>query len=142
MAHFSEYSLQRLRTAQEPLRRVMWRAILLTDFRIISGARDVQEQLRLIRIGASGLKDPTRSKHVVGDGIRDLSAALDVTPWHPEEPHIRWDDTDSYYQMAAFILAAAHLEGVPLRWGGLWQKPFDPGHFELIDEGRAGVSLS
>lgn len=91
-------------------------------------------------MGASHLADPSSSKHVVAPGIREMAHAFDFVPWHAERPHIRWQDTRAFAVCWGVLLACAHAEGVPLRWGGDWdldraytdQGFMDLGHVELF----------
>lgn len=45
---------------------------------------------------------------------------MDITPWHPHKPHIRFNDTASHYLLAGFMLGLSEQLDIPLRWGGAW----------------------
>ena len=64
----------------------------------------------------------------------DPSRAVDVAPYP-----IDWNDTERFGRFAGFVLGMAAAMGIPLRWGGDWdrdndthdQKFNDLVHFEL-----------
>ena len=69
------------------------------------------------------------------------SRAVDIAPWNPVPPHIRWNNEREFVFLAGRMVQAARSIGVKLRWGGDWDmdndlydlnKPFDLGHFELF----------
>jgi peptidoglycan L-alanyl-D-glutamate endopeptidase CwlK len=139
MPTFGPRSLSRLNTCHNDLRRVALRAIEVYDFTILEGARTIERQEHLIEIGATRVRDPRSSLHVVIPGVRDTAHAVDIAPWHETEPHIRWEDTRAWAVLWGVWLACATREGVPLRWGGDWNRDRaytdnrfnDLGHIEL-----------
>lgn len=147
MPAFGRRSEQNLRFVDPRLLRVARQAIEIYNFTVLEGARTEERQRYLISIGASALKDPTRSKHVIPgwDGRGDpafTAKAIDVAPWHSVPPRIRWKDHAAFHVLAGVMLACAHREGVCLRWGGDWdgdgdtldQTFNDLGHFELEED--------
>lgn len=80
---------------------------------LTSGRRTAAEQRVLVAAGRSGT---TRSRHLTGD-------AFDVD-WHG------WSRDDVPRQFWSVLGPWAERE-LGLVWGGRWQTPYDPGHFEL-----------
>lgn len=115
----------------------------LTDIAVIETARSVERQRQLIAEGKSSL-DPMcsdfelalKAKHVVYEGVRDFADAVDL--WvYP----LDWDQSEAQCALAGLILALGRVQGVHIRWGGTWDRPFseigedyffDPAHFEII----------
>lgn len=64
------------------------------------------------------------SEHAWGTA---LDFSTDVNPMLPARPVVPWDHTDMPYAVAD--IAAEH----GFAWGGSWDQPFDPQHFELTD---------
>lgn len=139
---YSPRSERKLLTCQEPLIRVFRRVLPIRDHTVLWGARTVDQQWDMIESHASHLDDPLDSKHVVDPGLRSASAAIDVAPYFPNPPHIRWRDHGAFRVLAGVVFAMAALEGVELRWGGDWDRDWstvdqgfnDLGHFELVYE--------
>ena len=63
---------------------------------------------------------------------RDRSDAIDLAPFEQYQLHgpdkLKWDATDPVWLRMGEI-----GERLGLRWGGRWEKPRDPGHFEWFD---------
>lgn len=134
MPKFSETSLKHLSQCHPQLQKLFELVVVGYDCSVICGHRGEAEQERLFRIKASKLRFPL-SKH------NSLpSRAVDVVPWFPGEPHIRWGDTRSFDHFAGFVLGVAHGMGIKIRWGGDWngnrdlhdQSFNDLVHFELL----------
>lgn len=107
---------------------VVGRAIQITDvdFSVIEGARTVERQKELIASGASSLKDPTKSRHVMNE--KGICFAVDVAPY--VAGRIRWDWPLFHKLDKAFKQAAKEL-GIPIEWGGDWTSFKDGPHFQL-----------
>ena len=130
MPKFSERSRQRLATCHPDLQRVLNQAIEFgPDFTVICGHRTEEEQTRAVAEGRSHAPWP-QSKH---NG--KPSEAVDIAPYP-----IDWDDWDRFRVLAGYILGTADTVGVPLRWGGDWDRDYteaderfrDLPHFELV----------
>ena len=101
-------------------------AIKVMDFKVIDGLRTLEEQKINVARGKSWTLD---SKHL--DGL-----AVDLAPWP-----VNWKDTEMFCVLAGVMKAAAHTQGIKLRWGGDWdsdnsavdERQRDSGHFELVE---------
>lgn len=101
-------------------------AIQVMDFKVIDGLRTLEEQKINVARGKSWTLD---SKHL--DGL-----AVDLAPWP-----VNWKDTEMFCVLAGVMKAAAHTEGIKLRWGGDWnqdnatvdERKRDYGHFEIVE---------
>lgn len=90
------------------------------------GLRTEEEQRMLV---ATKRSKTMQSKHLQGK-------AIDLVPYP-----VDWKDTERFYLFAGMVLAVAKEMGIPLRWGGDWdrdmdlhdQKFNDLVHFELVD---------
>ncbi len=135
MPSFSQRSLERLATCDPRLQEILTKAIEIYDFTILQGHRSKEEQDKAFAEGRSKVKWPN-SKHNTYP-----SKAVDIAPWFSEQPHIRWDDRESFVYLAGIIKGIAHSLGYTIRWGGDWDRDNDlkdqtfndlP-HFELVD---------
>ena len=97
------------------------------DCSILCGHRGELEQNDAFEKGNSTLTYP-KSKH-----NKRPSMAVDAAPYP-----INWHDLNEFRVFGGIVIGVAnilHYEGFMshrLRWGGRFEKPFDPGHFELI----------
>ena len=95
------------------------------DFGVHDGLRQLFEQKEYVRTGASFTMN---SKHLVQkDGY---GHAVDLVPYINGK--LRWE-WPPIYQMARAVYEAAHHVGVPLVWGGVWDRNFlslDPFNLE------------
>lgn len=89
--------------------RVLRRGLTFSevDFSIVEGLRTSARQHQLVAAGASQTMD---SRHMTGH-------AADVAPYVGGQ--VRWD-WPLVFKVADAMLKAAHLERVPIRWGGAW----------------------
>jgi peptidoglycan L-alanyl-D-glutamate endopeptidase CwlK len=117
VARFGRKSTSRLLTLEPSLRRVMQRAIRITDFAIVCGHRGE---------AAQDAAYPTFSRVRWPDSRHNSmpSEAVDVAPWP-----IDWKDEGRFYFVAGVIYACAAEEGVRLTGGFDWR--WDLGHFEI-----------
>lgn len=116
MPKFSKKSLDQLASCDERLQRVAHAAIKLVDFTITQGHRSVAEQQRLFAQGRTapgaivtkvdGVK--VKSKHNYKP-----SKAFDFVPYP-----IDWKDREKFIYIAGIMLGIGNMMGVPLRWGG------------------------
>lgn len=135
MPSFGKTSQARLNTCDPKLQDLFLEVVKYYDCIVLCGTRGEAEQNEAYRTGTSKLRYP-ESKH------NSLpSKAIDVAPYFPTAPHIRWNDKDSFYHFAGFVRGIAALKGIKIRWGGDWdndyelkdQTFFDLPHFELVD---------
>lgn len=130
MPSFSQRSLDKLNTCDQRIQRVFLEVIKHRDCMVIEGHRGKTAQDAAFNSGMSKTPWP-RSKH-----NRSPSLAVDVMPWYPEAPHIRWDmnnpkSSHELREFAGFVLGVAAGMGIDLRWGGHWRSFFDGPHYEL-----------
>ncbi len=104
-------SLQELQGVDEPLIKVVKRAISITtvDFAVHDGIRTLAEQKEYVRTGVSRT---LKSKHLEG-------LAVDLVPYI--NGRLRWE-WPPIYQIARAMWIAAELEGVELVWGAVWDR--------------------
>lgn len=139
MPAFSKTSKAKLDTCDPRLVEIFEEVVKHVDCTILEGARDKETQDEYYRTGRSQVQWPN-SKHNVRDG--ELSKAVDCVPYFRNAPHVRWDDTASFYWFAGFVQAIAISKGYKLRWGGNWdmddefhdQSFMDLPHYEVYDD--------
>ena len=132
MPHFSQRSLDRLATCDGRLQEILRAAIAHYDFTVLEGHRSEARQNQLYAEGKSKLRYP-RSKH-----NSTPSRAVDVAPYP-----IDWNDRERFYYLAGLIMGIAKIKGIPLRWGGDWDRDTDFAdntfddlpHFEIDERG-------
>ena len=146
MPKFSAVSKRRLNTCHPAIQQVFRKVIQTMDCTILEGYRDQPRQDRLWKVGKSKKRFPG-SRH-----NRIPSEAVDVAPYWPNEPHIRWPAPDApgyakilgqWYFFAGYVLATADSMEIPMRWGGDWDRDYyihdnrfdDLCHFELVNAG-------
>jgi peptidoglycan L-alanyl-D-glutamate endopeptidase CwlK len=120
MPALSDKSRERLIGVHDHLGRVVERAAeeLPFELRVTSGLRTVEEQKRMVAIGASRTM---RSRHLTGH-------AVDVAP--VVDGKVRWD-WPLFNIIAAHMKQAARELETPIVWGGDWRMFRDGPHFEL-----------
>jgi peptidoglycan LD-endopeptidase CwlK len=109
--HLGASSLKRLEGVHESLVRVVKRAIAISpiDFTVLEGLRSLERQKQLKASGASKTLD---SRHITGHAV-DIAPIVDgKVSWH-------WP---LYFVLAKATRDAARIEGVPLEWGGCWDR--------------------
>lgn len=128
MPRFSRRSQEALATAHPDLQRLFEEVIKHFDCIVLEGHRDKEKQERMVREGKSTLHYP-ESEH-----NKEPSLAVDVAPYP-----IDWEDRERFYYFAGFVQGVASQMGIPIRWGGDWDRDtevhdqsfFDLPHFEL-----------
>lgn len=111
MFNLSRRSEERLDGVHPDLERVVRLAIHKTkvDFSVMEGLRSLKRQKQLVASGASKTLD---GRHLTGHAV-DLGAWVDgQTSWE-------WEH---YYAIAEAMRDAAIQAGVPIVWGGVWDK--------------------
>lgn len=111
MYNFGRTSRRHLMTLHPDLRAVLYEAIKLTDFSVIEGYRNEERQNQLFEQGKSKLRWPN-SKH-----NSNPSRAVDIAPYP-----IDWDDLEQFALLAGIVIGIGHKMGIPLRWGGDWNR--------------------
>ena len=134
MAEFGPSSMSRLNTCHPDLIRLFLEVVKFYDCQVLylGGHRNEQQQNELYPT-YSKVKWPN-SKH-----NRWPSQAADIAPYFATEPHVRWDDKESFYHFAGYVRGVAEQMGIKIRWGGDWDGDFDLtdqtfydlAHFEL-----------
>jgi peptidoglycan L-alanyl-D-glutamate endopeptidase CwlK len=114
MPKFGKTSTERLSTCHILIQNVMNEVINHWDCTIIEGYRDQETQDRYFAEGKSKLMYPN------GYHNRKPAQAVDVMPYHPERPHIHWNDKLEAIRFASFVQGVAAGMGVKLVWGGDW----------------------
>lgn len=106
-------SLEELNGVHSDLVAVVKRAIELSvqDFAVHDGIRTLEEQQRMVAIGASQTLD---SRHMSGH-------AVDLVPYINGK--LRWE-WEPIYRIADAVRVAAQEKGISLRWGGAWDMKF------------------
>ena len=109
MFKLSTRSIERLEGVNPKLKAIVMSAIELTkiDFGVICGMRTIEEQKRLVEIGAS---QTMNSKHLVGMAV-DLMAYIDGRGC--------WE-LNVYDEIADAMKEAAKDADVSIRWGCAW----------------------
>lgn len=128
MYRLGKKSRSRLLHVHPDLVLVCGRAIQITsvDFSVLEGARTVERQIELIEAGASSLKDPTKSRHVLNKD--NVCFAVDVGAY--VGGRIAWD-WPLYTQISKAFKTASKELRIPIEWGGDWKSFKDGPHFQL-----------
>ena len=130
MAHYSQLSLRRLRTADSRLQQVFGRVILVFDNSILEGHRGEAAQNAAFDAGRSQLRFPR------GNHNAYPSKAVDAAPWP-----LDWLDLKRFYAFGGFVIATAREMNITIRWGGDWDRDWtftdqtfnDLVHFEIVE---------
>ena len=134
MPKFSKLSLARLETCHPVLQFLFHRVIEVYDCIILEGYRSEAVQEGLYRQGKTKVHWP-HSKH-----NQKPSLAVDAAPYPVDWNLENRDNLKRWYYFGGLVLGIAHAYGIPLRWGGDWDRDGDfrdqnfndlP-HFELI----------
>jgi len=116
MAKFGKKSMEKLKTLDERLQKILLKAIKIIDFKILEGHRGKELQNSYYDSGNSKLKFP-KSKH-----NKLPSEAVDIATWFPKKPHIRWDNLMQFTYLAGIIMGVGHSMGIKLRYGHDWNR--------------------
>lgn len=115
-------SLQRLQEVHLDLYKVVVHAAEITppelDFTVLEGLRTIERQRVLVKAGAS---QTMKSRHLTGHAV-DLAVLIGG--------QVAWD-WPLYHRLAVFVKEAARNVGVPIEWGGDWEKFKDGPHWQL-----------
>lgn len=156
MPAFGTTSREHLGTVHPLLRRVLEEAIKHRDFKVLQGWRSKEDQEDCFRRGTTTLHYP-KSKHNnvateadVAAGLAPnpgapLSLAVDVAIYHPDPPHVRWDNRDEFYMLSGFIQGVGEMvlpAGWHIRPGADWDRDgktkdqsfVDLPHVELVKD--------
>lgn len=113
---------------------VVERAIVLSaqDFAVHDGLREPSEQAALVAAGVSRTMHSKHVRHADGYGH-----AVDLVPFIAGR--LRWD-WPGCYRVAMAMRAAAIEAGLPVTWGGVWDRdlrdlPADPDGMEAAVAG-------
>lgn len=128
MPNFSSESASRLSTCDKRLQDLMNEAIKYINFSVLVGHRTKEDQDKAFAEGNSKLQWP------MGKHNADPSLAIDIAPWP-----IDFQNEERYIYYAGIIKGIALQMEIPLRWGGDWDRDYNPannrfndlGHFEL-----------
>ncbi len=120
--------MRRLKGVDVRLVSVLKEVVKHYDITILEGLRTEDRQRELMAKGAS---KTMKSKHLEG-------MAADVSPY----PIPNWEDVNEFIFMAGRIRQEADRLGVPIRWGGDWDRDDrtadnkfnDYVHFEIYDK--------
>lgn len=134
MPYFSKKSLDILYTCDQKIVLVMSHAIKIINFSVLEGLRTLETQKRYLKEGKT---KTLKSKHLCTK-ITSQSRAVDILPF-PFGPN-DWGNRERFSLLAGVILGTAESYGISMRWGGDWDKTWDPKktkfydaiHFELI----------
>ena len=132
MPTFGQSSADRLKTCHHSLRTVFERVVQDFDCSIITGHRNKIEQNAKVAEDLSQVKWP-HGKHNSWP-----SRAVDAQCYP-----IDWKDRKRQTLFAGHVLGIASMMGIPLRWGGDWDRDTqvqdnkfdDLCHFELVEGG-------
>lgn len=143
MPQFSRRSIERLETCHEDLQDLFKAVVREFDCTIVCGHRTPEEQQEIFASGRTrpgpilthkdGITRKSKHNHFP-------SLAVDVAPYYPTRPHIRWKDAERFAYLAGWVMAYARGLNIKVRWGGDWDRDteirdetfMDAPHFELI----------
>lgn len=134
MPYFGSRSSKNLSEAHEDLQRLFKEVIKYYDCSVICAHRGAQAQNIAYFDGRSTKMFPDSQHNKLP------SLAVDVVPYFKYKPHVRWEDSDKFYEFAGFVQGVACMLDIDIRWGGNWdgddelhdQSLMDLPHFELI----------
>ena len=141
MYGYGKTSRERLDSCDPKIMRVFYEAGKGRNISIIHGYRSEAEQYELFKKGRefkNGRWVVVDERKVVTDkdGINKRSKhnyypsrAVDAAIYHPEKPHIHWNDIEEFKKLNEYIQGVASQLGIRLRWGGEWG---DYDHWELM----------
>ena len=117
MYKLSNKSKERLIGVHPDLVAVVNRAIEITqqDFTVFEGVRTIAKQKENVKKGVSTTVNGSR--HLIGKN--GYAHAVDLVPYIKGKPEWDWDGC---YKIAEAVRQASIELGIPIRWGGVWDK--------------------
>lgn len=122
MYRFSADSLEELATCDQRLILVAFKAIEVVDFSIIEGARTAARQRELYMKGKT---KRIHSNHIVDDKNK-VSRAFDFLPYPFSYTEEDWNNRERFAILGGTIIGIGYALGVKLRWGGDWDRTYNP----------------
>mgnify|MGYP003149103930 CR=1 FL=1 len=119
MPKFGTRSNEVLDTLHPVLIYVLEEAIKTRDFTLLEGYRGKEKQEEYFRTGKTKLHYPDSLHN------QQPSLAVDLAPWYPDTPHVRWNQREEFYSLAGFIQGIASTHNIIIRSGGDWDKDGD-----------------
>jgi len=138
--NFGDRSESRLATVNHDL-VIPFRAVIeYFDFTIIWGWRGEAAQNEAYEMGFSTKMWGESDHNYVNAEGEPESHAIDVAPWYRVPPHIRWKNVDDFKVLAGRILQMGDEMGIPMIWGGDWDRDnsshdqtfMDYGHYSIL----------
>ena len=143
MPQFGKTSIEHLSTCHPLLQELLHEVVRTRDCTILEGRRREQRQNELFSQGRTRVRWPDSHHNA------DPSLAVDVAPWYPEAPHVRWPDPTSteyprqlgqWYLFIGYVQRTAEDLGIAIRCGADWdgdglatdQSFHDLAHIELV----------
>lgn len=135
MPHFGKTSFDRLATCHHDIQKVLSIAIHTYDFTVVCGYRGQTAQMEAFN-NKKSTKTWPHSKHNIFPSI-----AVDVAPYYPAPPHLRWERRNEFILLAGIIIGIADSNGIQMIWGGNWDQDqeiitdqtfIDLPHLELV----------
>ena len=131
MPRFGKRSTNRLLTCHKDLEWLFCAVVKDYDCTILTGYRGRKAQNKAFNEGRSKIRFPD------GKHNKKPSIAVDVAPWP-----VDWTDTKRFYHFAGYVQGVAESVGIPIRWGGDWDRDYDLNdqsfndlvHFELTEK--------
>lgn len=135
MPSFGTRSKNNLATCDQRLQDLFNEVIKHYDCSVICGHRSKEAQDEAFHSGRSKVRWPNGKHNTLP------SKAVDVAPWFKDAPHIRWNDTESWYHFVGYVRGVASQMGIKIRSGADWDGDFnlkdqnfmDLPHFEIQD---------
>ena len=131
-------SQRKLDTCHPDIKLLFNHLIQYYNITILEGWRNEETQNELYRQGRSQIKWPDGKHNHLDRNGKPESRAVDASIWHPEEPHIHWEDPRSQLYFSGIVLGAGTALGIPIRCGCDWNENLnvtdnwiDAWHFEL-----------
>ncbi len=129
MPRFSLLSRERLETCDSRLQALFEVVVLSFDCTVLEGHRGADRQAELYESGDTQVRV---SKH-----NSSPSMAVDVVAYP-----VVWEDYYRHYYFGGYVLGVASVMGIPLRWGGDWDRDKevvdqtfnDLVHFEIVED--------
>jgi peptidoglycan L-alanyl-D-glutamate endopeptidase CwlK len=107
------------------------RVVSVMDCTVVSGVRSLTTQAQYVAVGAS---QTMKSRHLVQED--GYGHAIDLAPYP-----IDWDKLRSFDILAGVGLAVAHDMGIPVTWGGDWNRDMDVYDNEFNDLGHFQIEI-